>query len=1020
MFVSKMLRCRGLTKVPYPLWKLMITDAEFEELKSEIRRLLTRGEFYGYGADIVLFYAEWWRRDCTGQASKDGFISQYFPDLFVPQDVKSAFYQTARDEVKLHRFIPVITTSNNRSLYFRSMLYQGGLPLRAISSPKSGMMMWKNFLRGFIFKGRDIDLSALGEGAEQSDSLSEFCQCLLNATERSDDGEDNRGYMLMPFYCDNNQNPWYLFMIREVGDMRSEHAELNPFRISFQAEFNELTDKMSLQCTINGPKSRTFGSKFLEEHQLDGEQPIRVSYYVDSEQFFTVIMLHNYADQDLSLLVPYTADTDIVVKVNEKTIISRSLTLDSPVLFSKDTSGKTYSERCNIGSEKNKIIIPEGWQIEANLPVDKYSLGSDTCNVASIEGGCNNAIVLTDDSGTRKVFDRNTTEHSTQIDYDFRCYNKFLEKPLYKKRYTRVFKVTDGLPNNGNRQVLYQAMGGKEWVSEPPLGEIKVRPDDATYFYTPRKAYYPGENFSINCQADNKTAIYTINWPEGNVRVEHGTKTNDGRWKVNLADVGKGNKMFIYLTPKESGRQFKMELKRPFVQFAIYDPSGAEIEDDHVIPLVDLNMFKYHFHGGPTKDSITIKFDAYNRRCRYTWTEDGLKTIDVKSNRPWEQSDGLLYEDGSLSDLLFGEHRISNYIERNAENVKVGNFRVTVCPNSFKCFHFDIRRYPYRFKVIKGIIKVVLEIFSMDENGERQLEEAKEIPYKGELKFYSLSDYKLQHEPQTIERNEEGQYLMPTDRPDGEKILLFAATPGRILPKMQIVDHDVTQEERDKNKEQLPVLMQAMLDDAFMGDTWQETYTWFRRATKHSIPYSSLFHLTNVGANPKLLVRFLSILFMRTYSTEDKDLLPSALIQMETDLSFQWIWLSEILQEGELESFLCKSQRFDDSLKVWEILTKSPNPKEGANEFFKDFMTFYKKLRNASKNNVKDEQGEVKKADLYKRIDDSVKKEEEIMDGKLDPWSLDKKEKAMIIYHYQTFHTYFAQSDKLRNKLEKI
>lgn len=80
MFVSKMLRCRGLTKVPYPLWKLMITDAEFEELKSEIRRLLTRGEFYGYGADIVLFYAEWWRRDCTGQASKDGFISQYFPD----------------------------------------------------------------------------------------------------------------------------------------------------------------------------------------------------------------------------------------------------------------------------------------------------------------------------------------------------------------------------------------------------------------------------------------------------------------------------------------------------------------------------------------------------------------------------------------------------------------------------------------------------------------------------------------------------------------------------------------------------------------------------------------------------------------------------------------------------------------------------------------------------------------------------------------------------------------------------
>lgn len=32
MFVSKMLRRRGLTKVPYPLWKLKITDAEFEEL----------------------------------------------------------------------------------------------------------------------------------------------------------------------------------------------------------------------------------------------------------------------------------------------------------------------------------------------------------------------------------------------------------------------------------------------------------------------------------------------------------------------------------------------------------------------------------------------------------------------------------------------------------------------------------------------------------------------------------------------------------------------------------------------------------------------------------------------------------------------------------------------------------------------------------------------------------------------------------------------------------------------------
>ena len=65
-FFNSLLEKRGLSSPPIPLWRLKITDEEYEELKSLLRGLstsITGTVFKQHSKECTLFFAEYWRRE---------------------------------------------------------------------------------------------------------------------------------------------------------------------------------------------------------------------------------------------------------------------------------------------------------------------------------------------------------------------------------------------------------------------------------------------------------------------------------------------------------------------------------------------------------------------------------------------------------------------------------------------------------------------------------------------------------------------------------------------------------------------------------------------------------------------------------------------------------------------------------------------------------------------------------------------------------------------------------------------
>lgn len=141
--LEEILERRGLEECPQPLWRLKLSNEEYESLKSTLR--IHFNELYLYGMEAALCYAEWWRRDYRGNVpSKEdvaygiGLDRYYADDLF-----KAAKYALMRGRF---RFIHTL----HGTQYFRTLLNQGGLPINYIKNNDSNLGSYPRFLKGLV------------------------------------------------------------------------------------------------------------------------------------------------------------------------------------------------------------------------------------------------------------------------------------------------------------------------------------------------------------------------------------------------------------------------------------------------------------------------------------------------------------------------------------------------------------------------------------------------------------------------------------------------------------------------------------------------------------------------------------------------------------------------------------------------------------------------------------------------------------------------------------------------------
>jgi hypothetical protein len=174
-FFSELLKKNGLAKHDgRPLWKYSINEIEFNELKEYLRNTIY---FRIDPRNVSLYYAHWWKTNYNGGKPSKQEIFDCIGREINTSFTSHEFYQLGRKGAELLR---VKWIKKQYTLYFKTLLLQGGLPLKHISQNEG---RYKAFLEAvlkeqpetiedFIFKS---DIVNLLPKSSQNDTVYENC-----------------------------------------------------------------------------------------------------------------------------------------------------------------------------------------------------------------------------------------------------------------------------------------------------------------------------------------------------------------------------------------------------------------------------------------------------------------------------------------------------------------------------------------------------------------------------------------------------------------------------------------------------------------------------------------------------------------------------------------------------------------------------------------------------------------------------------------------------------------------------
>lgn len=172
------------------VWKYGLTEEDYQNLKSHIKdaSLVNLDP-----RDAFLYYAEWWKNEYNGgKPSKKMIFDSIGGTISTKMDEKE-FYKMAKDGA---RRLGVKWLVRNNTLYFRTMLMQGGLPLRHISENSNHYL---NFLMAVIEEqpvtvedfAFNAEIIALLPKSSQNEHIYENCLAIVRSILNEENLYDN-------------------------------------------------------------------------------------------------------------------------------------------------------------------------------------------------------------------------------------------------------------------------------------------------------------------------------------------------------------------------------------------------------------------------------------------------------------------------------------------------------------------------------------------------------------------------------------------------------------------------------------------------------------------------------------------------------------------------------------------------------------------------------------------------------------------------------------------------------------
>ena len=864
-FFNKLLNKKGNEDCPKPLWKLKITDQEFNELRELLaqrnRTINVENPFDSVREECTLFFAEYWRRLYDGGTHDIDRVYDFIVTTKSHRNHRNQFYEAAKsgaESLKIERY------QGGRNQILEDMLYQGGLPMKKLISNADETAGWYRFVKGLVNRGINFDYliqkGTLSNNASKSNSLREFCYVLIEAIEQGD-------YAKMPFYCPNENNSWFKYLINLAQQERTYYRELHPFSFSWVFDIDSIYKQIKVKYHFNG--QQCLQKRFLQERglanlkffsiQVRNNNKVVDTFDYDKSGFcrYSVKSEHNYSDGDYISLFLHD-DTN--------PYLEESLDLTVPhILYKKKECEYVLGNK--IGFHESLLLIPDGWDIlnATETEIIDYSWGKTNLKGVHIPSNYNNEIKLKGKDGVI-TFGREKPLYWTEMK-STSLYDPNICEPIYNASKC-VFSLCNDKENGSvskevTHNVEYRNKWQDEWSSEPCFGEIFARAIDRKGNYvTPIRLVNVGEGLSVSIEyADNETCRIRITWPHGSVSTKEGQKKGDDCWEIKKQGQGRKDphKICFLLTPEENPRnQFSLSVKAPFKGFSILDKEGNELEQNSLIPYIDINSYQYHIVG-----NIVSSYSFGNIIKNLQWVDNKLCIYEGDrfiKNIPYE---------GSLLTLLDSREVLLSLLERTSQTILEAKIDVRFSLTDGKRQCFTIKKFPFRAHQENGKIKIT--------DGNR------DINYQKKLILFKLYDPTWQTE---LKYNEEqGGYLLSDSLRSCGELILAGKARGRVLPK-------------EMNPDERAASVKDEISRAKLGDkSWERIIGWFNNCHKNNIPASSILELDYTSKSCESLICLAFQLYVACKDTYDEDTLQKNLISFSEDLAFQWYWIQPCLDK---------------------------------------------------------------------------------------------------------------------------
>ena len=868
-----------VNKQDVKLWKHPLSDIEF---KSLVETLKFSNELNLDPRDATLFYAEWWRRNYHGgKPSKEFIFKSIGGNIQFNLDAKR-FYKIAKKGAEM---LGINWISKQNTLYFRTLLLQGGLPLNHISANKSN---YKNFLiavleeqpekiEDFIFQSSIINLLP---PSSRNEIIFENCFEIVQSILKDDNFYDE--------LFKSNET------IKEITDAlkikkKALEKKVRFFKPENFWKLNTEKNKISLRLIFN----EKYNSDSLS--QILGFATVNKTYqfYLNDKLICTFIKMlngdyktdwHNQSEEiwngEPILPLAYVMTND--EKIEVKDFIQTIPNLEAPTLWFPISDNNWKLVKSNgVSSEKALLLHPEIWISEKDFKTLK--INNNNINYSIFEGEIE---IVNCKNHKKRIYKTNVSSFDWTIISQKPNWILNSNMPIVRnKPEILLYNEKNEKISSSNYKVFAKYHDPfQEWqdlskMNNFPVGcvDLKIEKDGIISY-----------DFCYNIgKLDVIFANQTINFANVNIR---NNQFNFRLEETPLLNIEKNENDFslqlnqeFFKIPKSIKASLKIgtskslvfDLESPFKGIELLDNEGKIINEDEKITFKNLHGIRILT---PTKAKALIKMQNELRSEVVIIKESEISLLPLISFkdellRLYYLADAMDYKNRVKIELLSGNKSKTYYISGFTHTLDVEE------------------QIEKKVKLYDSIDE--LELFAVPLNCKPE-----------QINLIPLSI--LENGYKIPECNFTSQFIIISSK--NNKI--------QLMPRFVNTNNDFIGE--DKN-ERIENYHKKLENSDFQSDLWKELLAYFNICINHNLPFSTFDQIRAISRSSKVLAK--AFFFLGINQLDIDDYMQKIIPELEKDLGICFHWIKKEDWKLALNE-ICELIRWDNFPLVFDTLSK--------------------------------------------------------------------------------------------------